>query len=226
MLFVVFVDFSHRNHAWIFSRCVLFLIGVGFVPVQNTAHERRNQVYASFCTCTRLREREQQGQVTVDTLFFQLLCRADTLPGRSQFDQDTIVADARIVVQFDQTFCFRDRRFGVVGETCVYFGRDTARNQFQDLETDVHGQFISSVHNLLRAVVALRFRPGHSLVNQFAILRDLCGVKDQRRVSCGILRLVQLHCRDISGVSYDSGELTKGGQFIRHDSVSLLTCPG
>ena len=226
MLFVVFVDFRHGNHAWIFRRRILFLVGVGFVPVQNTAHKRRNQVYASFGTCTRLCEGEQQSQVTVDPFFFQLFSGANALPGRGQFDQDTVVADARIVVQFDQAFCFGNRRFGVVGQASINFSRDTARNELQDFQTDVYCQFVSRIHNLLRAVIALCFCPGHRLVDQFAILRDLRGVKDQRRVGCSILRLVQLHCRNISGVSDDSGELTKGGQFIRHDSVSLLTFPG
>jgi hypothetical protein len=92
---------------------------------------------------------------------------------------------------------------------------------FAQVAADVNSQFVGGIHNLLRAIVALRFRPGYSVVDQFAVFRDLGGVKDQRRVSCGILRLIQLHCRDISGVSYDSGELTKGGQFIRHDSISL-----
>ena len=50
VLFVVFVDFRHGNHAWIFRRRILFLVGVGFVPVQNTAHKRRNQVFATFGT--------------------------------------------------------------------------------------------------------------------------------------------------------------------------------
>ncbi|WP_420536564.1 transaldolase family protein [Escherichia coli] len=53
-------------------------------------------------------EGEQQGQVTVDAFFFQLFRSTDTLPGRSQFDQNTIVANTCIVVEFDQAFCFRN----------------------------------------------------------------------------------------------------------------------
>src|SRR5690606_38239106 len=93
VLIVVFVDFSHGNRAWVFRRGVLFFVGIGFVPVQNTTHNRRYQVYARFRACARLREGEQQRQVTVDTVFFQLFSSADTLPGRCQFDQDTVIAD-------------------------------------------------------------------------------------------------------------------------------------
>jgi len=97
VLFVVFVDFAYGHHARIFCRRILFLIGVGFVPVEDTTNERRNQEYARFCTGARLSEGEQQRQVTVDAFFFQLLGSANTLPGGSQFNQNATVADARIV---------------------------------------------------------------------------------------------------------------------------------
>ncbi|CCJ77799.1 hypothetical protein BN135_2863 [Cronobacter muytjensii 530] len=222
VLFVVLVDFRHGNHARIFLRRILFLVRVGFVPVENTAHERRDQVNARFSARTRLREGEQQSQVTVDAFFFKLLGGADALPGRSELDQNAIVADASVVVEFDQAPGFSDAAFGVIGETRVHFGRDTARDKLQDFQTDVHRQLVSRVYHLLSAIAALAFRPGHRVVDQFAVFRDLCGVKDQRRVSRGILRLVQLHCRDVSSVSNHGCELTKGGQFVRHDSVSLL----
>jgi len=40
VLLVVFIDFRHGNHARIFMRRVLFLVGIRFVPVQNTTNER------------------------------------------------------------------------------------------------------------------------------------------------------------------------------------------
>ena len=108
VLFVVLVDFRYRNHARIFCRSVLFLITIRFVPVKNTANKWRDQEHACFRTSTSLSEGEQQCQVTVNTFFFQLFCSTDTLPGRSQFDQNTIVANPCIVVEFDQAFCFRN----------------------------------------------------------------------------------------------------------------------
>ncbi len=62
-------------------RCVLFLVGVLLVPVEDTANKWRNQEHARFGTGTRLGEGEQQRQVTVDAFFLQLLRRADALPG-------------------------------------------------------------------------------------------------------------------------------------------------
>lgn len=89
----------------------------------------------------------------------------------SQFDQDTIVADTGIVIQFDQAFRFRDRGVGVIGQTGINFGRNTARDQFKDFETDVHRQFVGSIDNLLRAIAALAASPGNSVVNQLTVLR-------------------------------------------------------
>ena len=209
VLLVVLVDFADGNHARIFCRRVLFLIGVGFVPVEDTTNERRNQEDARFGASTSLSEGEQQGQVAVDAFFFQLLSGANALPGGSQLDQNTIVADARVVIQLDDALSFGDRRFGVVGETCIHFGGDTARDQFQDFETNVHRQLIGSIKDLLRAIAALATSPGHSVINQLTVLRDLSRAEDQGRVGGGILRLIQLHCRNISGVSDDSGVLTQ-----------------
>ena len=209
VLLVILVDFADGNYARIFCRCVLFLVGVGFVPVEDTANERRNQEDARFGASASLSEGEQQRQVTVNAFFFQLFSGANALPGGGQFDQNAIVADARVVVQLDDALGFRDRRFGVIGETCVHFGGDTARDQFQNFETDVHRQLIGSIEDLLRAIAALATSPGDSVVNQLTVLRDLSRAENQGRVSGGILRLIQLHCRNISGVSDDSGVLTQ-----------------
>ena len=96
VLFVVLVNLGHGDHARIFVRRELFLVAVGFVPIEDTADERRDQVNAGFGAGASLSEGEQQRQVTVDAFFLQLLRRADALPGRGQFDQDTIVADATL----------------------------------------------------------------------------------------------------------------------------------
>ena len=176
MLFVVFVDFSHGNHARSSDAAYSFFVGVGSVPVQNTGHERRNQVYASFSiTHHAPARRRTAGQVTVDTVFPAVPPRGCPAVDASLI-RDTVVADARIVVHFDQTFAL-DRRFGVVGETRIHFGGDTARDQFQNFQTDVHGQFISGIHNLLRAVIALALSPVSQRRQSVCDTQDLRGVK-------------------------------------------------
>ena len=65
------------------------------------------------------------------------------------------------------------------------------------------------IEDLLRAIAALATCPGHSVINQLTVLRDLSRAENQGRVGGGILRLIQLHCRNISGVSDDSGVLTQ-----------------
>src|SRR5471030_1901120 len=209
MLLVVFVNFSHGYNAWIFMWCELFFVAIGFVPVENTANEGRDQVCTGFGTSTCLREGEQQRQVTVDAGFFQFLRSADTLPGRGQFNQDTVVADTCIIVEFDQALRFRDAGFGVIGQTRVNFGRNTARDQLEDFKTNVNRQFVCSINDLLITIVALVFCPGNSFVDQFTVFRNLCCVKNQRRVSRGILRLIQLHCCDIPGICNNFGQLDR-----------------
>ncbi len=195
---------------------VLFLVGVGFVPVENTADERRNQEHARFSTGTRLGEGEQQRQVTVDAFFFQLLSSTDALPGGRQFDQDAVVADASIVVQFDQGTGFIDAAFGVVRQTGIDFSRDTARDQLQDFQTDIDGQLVRSVVHLLFFFAALIASPGNRFINQLAVFRDLRGAQDQGRVGGSILRLVQLHRCNVTGIGNNGSQLTQGSQFIRH----------
>ena len=58
------------------------------IPVINTPDKRRNQKNACFRTGPCLCKRKQQRQVAVNTFFFQLFCRANSFPGRSQFDQN------------------------------------------------------------------------------------------------------------------------------------------
>ncbi len=78
VLLVILVDFADGNYARIFCRCVLFLVGVGFVPVEDTANERRNQEDARFGASASLSEGEQQRQVTVNASFSS--CSAARMP--------------------------------------------------------------------------------------------------------------------------------------------------
>lgn len=39
MLFVVFVDFCYGNYVWIFSWCIVFFVGIGFILVKNMIYE-------------------------------------------------------------------------------------------------------------------------------------------------------------------------------------------
>ena len=65
------------------------------VIVVDAADERRDQRHAGFGAGHRLREAEEQRQVAVDALAFELLGGADALPGAADLDQDPLAANAR-----------------------------------------------------------------------------------------------------------------------------------
>ena len=71
-----------------------------FVVIENSSHERRNQVHTSFSTSDSLREGEDQGQIAVDFIFLKCLSSFDTLPSGSNFDQDSVFRNACFLVEF------------------------------------------------------------------------------------------------------------------------------
>lgn len=57
----------------------------------------------------------------------------DTLPGRSNLDEDALLLDADGVVQSDELLRLLLGRLLIVGQAGVDFRRDTARDNLQDL---------------------------------------------------------------------------------------------
>ncbi|SRN33533.1 Uncharacterised protein [Shigella flexneri] len=88
VLLIVVVDIAHRFNARIFFHHIRVHRLACLIPVINTPYKRRNQKNACFRTGPRLGKRKQQRQVAVNTFFFQLFGRANSFPGRSQFDQN------------------------------------------------------------------------------------------------------------------------------------------
>jgi len=71
----------------------------GFVVIEDSSHERRNQVHTSFSTSDSLSEGEDQCQIAVDFIFFKCLSSFDTLPSGSDFDQNSILRNTRFLVE-------------------------------------------------------------------------------------------------------------------------------
>ena len=86
---VVIEDLLNAFYARVFLRAVVLLIR-GLVPVQDTANERRDEESTGLGCGNGLRKREHEGQIAVHlVLRLQDVGCLDTLPRRSQLDQDT-----------------------------------------------------------------------------------------------------------------------------------------
>jgi hypothetical protein len=81
---------------------VVALVG-GLVPVENTADEGGDQEGTGLGGGDGLDEREEQGQVAVDAVLgLQDVSGLDTLPGRGDLDEDTVLGDAVVGVQLEK----------------------------------------------------------------------------------------------------------------------------
>ena len=100
VLLVVVVDGVHALDARVVLRRVPFLLLVRLIPVQDAAHEGRDQEGARLGGRDGLRQREHERQVAVDpVLGLQRLRRLDALPRRGDLDQDALLFDADGLVE-------------------------------------------------------------------------------------------------------------------------------
>ena len=97
-----------------------------------------------------LRQREEQREIAVDSLFLENFRRADSLPGRGDFDQDAIAGDAVLFVEGDELTPLLDAPFGIEGEAGVRLGRDAAGHDLQDLQPEGDEHVIDDILHLLR----------------------------------------------------------------------------
>ena len=70
-------------------------------------------------------------------LCLELASGLNTFPGGSDLDQDTLFGHTDGLVELDQLLSLRLRALLVEGETCVDFGGNAARDDLQDLATEL-----------------------------------------------------------------------------------------
>lgn len=120
-------------------------------------------------------------------LRFQHLSGLDPLPGRSDFNQDTLLGNPSVFIQFNNSLSAFDGSFLVKRQARIHLGRNSARNQFQNLGSKIHQQFINCQIQFLfqrkRSFGPCKFQ---GIFNQRRILRFLRGRQDQRRIRRGI----------------------------------------
>jgi hypothetical protein len=78
----------------------VLLLGGGLEPVKDTADEGGDEVSTGLGGGNSLAQREHEGQVGVDAVVaLENLGSLDTLPGRGNLDQDTVLGDALLLVE-------------------------------------------------------------------------------------------------------------------------------
>lgn len=98
-LLVVVEDVLDRLNSWVLFLGVC-LAGLGLVPIQDTANERRNQVGIGLSSGNSLDLRKQESEVTVDAvLLLEDTGSLDTFPGGSDLDQDAGLVDTDSFVE-------------------------------------------------------------------------------------------------------------------------------
>lgn len=133
MLLVVVEDLLDGDD----SRILITFVGLSsalLVPIENSPDERRNQGNTSLGASNGLAETEKESQVAVDVVIpLQFPSGLDTLPGRSDLDEDTVLVDTEGLVEGEELLSLGLGGLLVEGKTSIDFGGDTARDDFEDL---------------------------------------------------------------------------------------------
>lgn len=136
-------------------RSVLLTLSL-LVVVKDTADEGRDEGDTSLGTGDGLVEAEEEGEVTVDVVLrLELAGGLDTLPGGGDLDEDALALDTERLVEGDEVLSLLDGGFLVERETGVNLGRDTARDNLEDLATEGDEETVGGEVELLGLVRGL-----------------------------------------------------------------------
>lgn len=101
-LLVVIEDALDGRNSWVFLLGVR-LSGLGLVPIQDAANERRDEEHACLGGGDGLHLGEEEGKVAVDAVLFLQDARGlDALPGGGDLDQDARLVNSEVLVQLFQ----------------------------------------------------------------------------------------------------------------------------
>lgn len=201
----------------------VLLLGVGLVPVEDTADEGRDEVGTGLGSGDGLGQGEHEGQVAVDAvLALELVGGLDTLPGGSELDENAGLVNTGLLVELvlllvccvsiareavstyvNDAEGLLDGDLLVEGEAGVDLSGDLAGDDLQDLSTELDKQVVEGDVDLLSDVLAVLLAVGDSLVDELGVLGLLGGGEDEGRVGGGILRLVLANGGEVTGVADD-----------------------
>lgn len=156
-LLVVVVNTCDRHDSGISCADILNARVVLLIPVEDSAHERRDQSYTSFGARDGLSEAEQQRQVAVNVvLAFEDARGFDSFPGRRQFDQDAVARNSKLFIHVDKLDCFLDGRVAVEGKSGIDFGGNATGNDVENFATEKDEKLIGSFGDLVVNVAKIK----------------------------------------------------------------------
>jgi hypothetical protein len=101
-LLVVVVNLNNGLDTGVLLLLVLLLVG-SLVPVKDTANEGRDEESTGLSGSDGLDRREHQGQVGVDVVLgLQDVGSLDTLVGRGNLDENTVLLDTGLLVKLSR----------------------------------------------------------------------------------------------------------------------------
>ncbi len=140
--------------------------------------------------------------------FSRISAALDAFPGGSDLDEDTVAANAGVIVLGNDLAGLGNGGGGVIGEARIHFGGDAAGHDGQNLFAEGDGQPLEGEvgHGGIGCAFAeLVTRILEHAVHNGLVLRQLRGGGNQRGVGGGILGAELLHRLNVAGVGHDHG---------------------
>lgn len=163
----------------------------GLEPIEDTANKGGDESGLGLGSSNGLDKGEKQSQVNVDAVLgLKLTGSLDTLPGRGNLDENSVLLNTLGLVKINDLKGLLDGGILVKGDASINLGRDTARDNLQDLRAKLDKENVQSSLSLLGKRARAGLDGSNSVVNEGSVLSLLRGGKDEGRVGGGILGLV------------------------------------
>ncbi len=180
-----------------------------------TNGDRRNAFASPAATAWG--NEKAESHIAIDALGLQLSGGFHAFPGRSELDQDVLMADAALLVERDERLRLGDHAFGIERKIGVDFGRHAAGNDLREFRAEVHRDAVRHL-----ADGSLLFAPpGNRLVDKTRIGRHLRRLQDQRRICRGVGRLVGADRLHVAGVGDDRSHGAQLFELTGHERASF-----
>ena len=184
-----------------------------------------------------MRQREQQSHVAIDAFLLQRFRGANSLPGRSDLDQNAFAANPIFLIKRDKVFGFGDDSLNIKRLLCGCLSGNSPRHNLQNLQAKCDQQPIENVFDQSFARKARLLSIGDDFLHQVAVLRHLGGFENESRIGGGILGPEFLDCRKIARVCHNPRkpfqlvqltDIGRGGFPLQFDGLTHMNgaCPG
>ena len=203
--FVIGINGAHGLDAGVLGRREIFA-GALLIPVQNPAHEGRDQFGFGLGAGDGLRQGEEQRHIAIDSFALKDFGGANAFPRGSDFNQDPLARNAVLRVERDKPARLFDQTGCIKGQPGVGLSGDTARNQLENLHAEEDQE---QIHDIFRhgLFVEIGFSGlSERVVHDIFIFRHLGSLENEAWVRGGIRGRVGFERGKIAGIGHDFGE--------------------